>query len=55
MKKYKIKCYKYGSSDYDVVTLSARNFDHLCLLAGEFCRKSVFYKEWAFIGETSDV
>lgn len=56
MKKYKIACYKYGSiNDYDVIIISAKNFDHLCLMAGEFCRKSSFYKEWTFIGETIDV
>jgi hypothetical protein len=55
MKRYKIKAFKFGTHDYDVVVITAKDFDHLCLLAGKFCRKSVFYKEWVFIGEELNV
>lgn len=55
MKSYKIKVYKYGNEQYDIVILKAKDFDHLCLKAENFCRKSPQYKEWSFIGEHNEL
>ena len=55
LKNYKVKVYKYGCGYYDMIIFKARNFDHLCLVAEDFCRKSSLYKEWSFIGEDNEI
>lgn len=50
-KTYNLKAFKYGSEDnFDYVKIKAKDFDHLCLIAEDFCRKSGQYKSWIFLG-----